>query len=429
MIDFNIRIKEKIMKIKMEKNYIQIGTIAFIVIAMSIAVYFIFDRIDEVKTAISSAFSILGPFIYGLVMAYLLCPIYNLTYRNVVKSKLLSRLKTGKRVVASKIISSTVSIITMIAIISGLLWMVLPGLIESLVGIVKMLPSKISEFSIWASDLSKKLPEGTGIFSGWSDIIVKGAQDFSQNTLLPKSQILIEGITGSVFGLVSGLKNFSVGIIICVFFLNSKEIFAAQIRKITFVIMEEENAFKFLYGARFVNKTFGKFINGKLIDSLIIGIICFIGMSIFNWPYKLLISVIVGVTNIIPFFGPFIGAIPSALLIFIVDPMTSLYFMIFILALQQLDGNVIGPKILGESTGLPSFWVMFAILVGGGVFGFVGMVMGIPMFACVYAYTAYTVNRRLSEKGLSTDLNVYKELGIKLDEKVGKTSCVESLEK
>lgn len=416
------------MKIKMEKNYIQIGIIAFIVIAMSIAVYFMFDRIEEVKNMISSAFSILGPFIYGLVMAYLLCPIYNLTYRNMVKSKVLSRLKERKRIVISKIISSTVSIITMIAIIAGLLWMVLPGLIESLVGIVKMLPSKISSFSVWISDLSKNLPEGTGIFAGWSDLIVKGAQDFSQNTLLPKSQVLIEGVTGGVFGLVSGLKNFSVGIIICVFFLNSKEIFAAQIRKITFVIMEEENAFKFLYGARFVNKTFGKFINGKLIDSLIIGVICFIGMSIFNWPYKLLISVIVGVTNIIPFFGPFIGAIPSALLIFIIDPLTSLYFMIFILGLQQLDGNVIGPKILGESTGLPSFWVMFAILVGGGVFGFVGMVMGIPMFACVYAYTAYTVNRRLSDKGLSTDLNVYKELGIKLDEKVVEASCVSKIE-
>ena len=148
------------------------------------------------------------------------------------------------------------------------------------------------------------------------------------------------------------------------------------------------------------------FISLKLIDSLIIGIICFIGMSIFNWPYKMLVSVIVGVTNIIPFFGPFIGAIPSALLIFMVDPLTSLYFLIFVLALQQFDGNILGPKILGGSTGLPSFWVMFAILVGGGLFGFVGMIIGIPVFACIYAYTAYSVNKKLEKKQLSTDLGL-----------------------
>ena len=241
---------------------------------------------------------------------------------------------------------------------------------------------------------------------------------WAENILLPQSQVLIQGVSSGLLGVVSGIKNFSVGIIICVFFLNSKEIFAAQCRKIIFVLMDKENAIKFLYGARYVNRTFGKFINGKLIDSLIIGIICFIGMSVFDWPYKMLISVIVGVTNIIPFFGPFIGAIPSALLIFIISPITSLYFLIFILGLQQLDGNVIGPKILGGSTGLPSFWVMFAILVGGGIFGFVGMVIGIPVFACIYAYTSYTVNNKLEKKGFVTDLNKYKLVGEEVSEKV-----------
>lgn len=183
-----------------------------------------------------------------------------------------------------------------------------------------------------------------------------------------------------------------------------------------FAVTSEERAHRFLYGTHYVNKTFGKFINGKLIDSLVIGVLCFIFMSIVNWPYAMLISVIVGVTNIIPFFGPFIGAIPSALLILMVDPLTCLYFLIFILILQQLDGNVIGPKILGGSTGLPSFWIMFAILVGGGMFGFAGMILGIPVFACVYAYTAYSVNKKLDQKGMTTDLGVYKNMDSKFEE-------------
>ena len=148
--------------------------------------------------------------------------------------------------------------------------------------------------------------------------------------------------------------------------------------------MNEERAKGLLNGARYTNLQFGKFINGKLIDSLIIGIICFIFMTIFRWDYALLISCIIGVTNIIPFFGPFIGAIPSILLLLIVDPMQALYFTIFILVLQQVDGSIIGPKILGETTGLSSFWVMFAILVGGGLFGFAGMILGIPIFAVIY---------------------------------------------
>lgn len=405
------------MKFRIEKEYMKIGLVAFLVIAASIAVYFTFEKADALANVVSTVTNILGPFIYGLVMAYLLCPIYNLTFRKLTGSSGFKRVFKRKSSTAAKVFSSTVAILTMTAVIVGLLWMVLPGLIESISGIIKMLPGKINEISNHVSELMKNMPDKSGGFVARG---IANVQKWAENTILPNSEILIHSFSNGIFGVLSGLKNFLVGVIICVFFLNSKDIFAAQSRKIVFVTMKEENANKFLYGARYVNRTFGKFINGKLIDSLIIGIICFVGMSVFDWPYKMLISVIVGVTNIIPFFGPFIGAIPSALLILIIDPLTCLYFLVFILALQQLDGNVIGPKILGESTGLPSFWVMFAILVGGGLFGFVGMVIGIPVFACIYAYTAYTVNRKLEKKGFTTDLNAYKELGEKLSYKVDK---------
>ena len=167
----------------------------------------------------------------------------------------------------------------------------------------------------------------------------------------------------------------------------------------------------------FINKTFSAFISGKIIDSLIIGTICFIGMHILGLPYVILISVIVGVTNIIPFFGPFIGAIPSTIIMLTVDPIKALYFVIFILILQQLDGNVIGPKILGDSTGLPSFWVMFAIIVGGGMFGFVGMIVGIPAFAVIYTYVTRYVNHRLKSKGLPIETKVYQEVSFFIPKK------------
>jgi len=204
--------------------------------------------------------------------------------------------------------------------------------------------------------------------------------------------------------------DFFIGVIICAFFINRKEVFLAQAKKTIVAVFREDHADGILRGAAFTNKTFWGFISGKLIDSLVIGILCFIAMSILHWPYAVLISVIIGVTNIIPFFGPFIGAIPSAFLMFMVSPKLCLAFIVFVFILQQVDGNIIGPKILGETTGLSSIWVIFAILVGSGLFGVLGMILGVPVFAVLYAYFCYWINRRLEKKGLSTDLWDYHTL-------------------
>jgi predicted PurR-regulated permease PerM len=159
-----------------------------------------------------------------------------------------------------------------------------------------------------------------------------------------------------------------------------------------------------------INRTFGGYINGKIIDSIVVGMLTFTFMSLFGWPYAALISVIIGVTDIVPFFGPYIGTIPSALLLLMVDPKLCFYFLIFILILQTFDGYLLCPRILGGTTGLPTFWVLFAIIVGGGIFGFLGMVIGVPVFAVLYAYFSFYVNKRLEQKGLSQDSQYYQSL-------------------
>ena len=408
------------MKVRIEGKYVRTGIVAFVVLACAIMFFFAIFRAKGLAAAISTVTGILTPFIYGLVMAYLLCPLYNATFRFMKKKKFLHKGKKDRSAIYSRIIASTVSVVTMFTIIIGLLWMVLPGLVDSVISIVKILPTKIAEISVWIEKYVNSIPDTKGPLGGIMNSLVDNFEKLVQNTILPGSENIITSVSTGIFGILSGIKNFIIGAIICVYFLNSKEIFAAQSRKLVFAIMNEQKAYQFLYGTHFVNKTFGKFINGKLIDSLIIGIMCFVFMSIFRWPYIMLISVIVGVTNIIPFFGPFIGAIPSALLILMVDPIKCLYFLVFILLLQQFDGNILGPKILGGSTGLPSFWVMFAILVGGGLFGFVGMVIGIPIFACIYAYTGYAVDKRLDKKGLSTDIGLYKKLDTHFDNEMNK---------
>ena len=192
--------------------------------------------------------------------------------------------------------------------------------------------------------------------------------------------------------------------------MGSKEKFFGQAKKTVYAAMDIKRANAFIEDIRFVHRTFGGFISGKLLDSLIIGIICFVCLNWMKMPYVLLVSVIVGVTNVIPFFGPFIGAIPSAFLILLVSPMKCLYFLIFIVLLQQFDGNILGPKILGQSTGLPSFWVLFSILLFGGLFGFVGMIIAVPLFAVIYRLTATYVSSALRKKDLSARTEDYLSL-------------------
>ena len=398
------------MKIRFESKYIKAGVTAVLSAIVIILFFFAILRMDGIIKALGIMTEILTPFIYGLVMAYLLSPAYNLAVRQCSKVKWPRIRGKDKTTTISKGIASVFTVLIILGIVFGFLWMIIPQLIDSIVNIAKTLPSSIERLLEWIQVKFDQIPQITGPMEQWLGDVTTRFTAWVEEILIPEYESVLTGISDGLFGVLNVIKNFFIGIVICVFFINRKEVFAAQSKKLVLAVLKEESADMFLKGSAFTNKTFSGFITGKIIDSAIIGVICFIFMSIFGWPYAALISIIIGVTNIIPFFGPFIGAIPSALLLLMEDPKICLYFVIFILILQQVDGNIIGPKILGDSTGLPSFWVLFAILVGGGLFGFVGMVVGIPIFAVIYAYICFAVNKRLEKKGMSTDLRDYKYL-------------------
>lgn len=397
------------MKLKFENKYAKWGITVFVTAVLIILFFFIIYRATGFANAFAKLADILAPFVWGLVLAFLSCPLYNWAVKFFGKIKWPKIRGKDHSKGTAKVIATTLVILAIIGIVVGLLWAIIPGSVESIVKLVKTMPATIDSFETWINAQFASLPKGASGMGAYITGISNKFKNWLANNVLDYGTIM-KGIQQTVYGAAKGMLNFIVGIVICAFFINSKEIFAAQCKKLIFAVMSEERADAFLRGAAFTNKTFFGFITGKLLDSLIIGIICFIFMMIFGWPYPVLISVVIGVTNIIPFFGPFIGAIPSALLILTVDPLTCLYFLIFIFILQQIDGNVIGPTILGDSTGLSSFWVMFAIIVGGGLFGFLGMVIGVPVFAVLYAYCCYAVNKKLEKKGFSIDLRDYKSI-------------------
>ena len=396
------------MKIRFEEKHIKWGLTAFLVVLCSIIVFFAIYRLRDVSEVINVILAILTPFIYGLVMAYLLCPIYNFTVRSIYALTKRVNVNIPRPLTVSKAVASLVSIIVLLVVITGILWMIIPGLVGSIANIIQLLPDSMDSLRSWLDVKLVGWPEAQAILNGWINNFTENAIAFVTERLLPEYSSIAAGISEGVMGVFNVVKNFFLGIIICVYFLNSKENFAAQMKKIIMAVFSRKAADEIVQGAHFTNRTFGGFINGQIIDSFIIGLICFIVMTLFGWEYTLLISCIIGITNIIPFFGPFIGAIPSALLLLMVDTRQCIYFVIFIIILQQFDGNILIPKIQGSSTGLASFWVLFAVLVGGGLFGFIGMVIGIPMFAVIYAYVSRAINNRLEKRGLATDLAEYK---------------------
>lgn len=395
------------MKLKLEEKYFKWGLTVFLVVTACIIVFFAIYRYQGFFNIINYVYGILSPFVVGLIFAYLLCPLYNVTTRgsySIVKNYMDN---DNLAMTISKGISTFVSLAFFFVVIGGICWMIIPGLFESLTHIVEILPASIEQLIAW---IEAQIPNNVQLQATLENMVNRfygNIMEYLQTTLLPNYVEVATSISTGVFSLLKILGDFFIGVIICAYFLNIKDKFAGQAKKIILATFSEEKSEEILQGAVYTNKTFGRFISGNLIDAALVGVLCFIFMSLFGWEYPLLISCIVGITNIIPFFGPFIGAIPSALLLLMIDPMQCLYFCIFILILQQVDGNIIVPKILGDTTGIASFWVLFAILVGGGLMGFWGMILGIPVFAVFYTYFSRSVNRRLGKRGFSTDTKDY----------------------
>lgn len=404
------------MKINYDHPQFKWGITAFLVLAASILFFFVVFKFPQISVGFGKFVKIIMPFVYGLVFAYLLCPIYNLCTKQIFKS--MSKVFTEDNAMrASRALSTTITMLFALVVIGGLFSLVLPQLINSLISLVKTAPQSVSTLIKW---IDSRLSSNSQLNSALNILLGDYTTRFNtwlQDVVLPWLLAFAPDLSNRVLDVLLAIKDVAIGIIICIYALNSKDAFKAQTKKLAFSLLKKREAAILIKEMAFINKTFSAFISGKIIDSLIIGTICFIGMHILGLPYVVLISVIVGVTNIIPFFGPFIGAIPSTIIMLTVDPIKALYFVIFILILQQLDGNVIGPKILGDSTGLPSFWVMFAIMVGGGMFGFVGMIVGIPAFAVIYTYVTRYVNHRLKSKGLPIETKVYKEVSFFIPKK------------
>lgn len=394
-----------------ESKYFTLSISLFLTGAALLLLQNILENFEGFTEAMVTAKRIVSPFIYGLVMAYLLCPVYNLVVRKTYHA--LSAKVSNKRrcFVFARVLGTIVALAVLFGIVAGLFALLIPELVNSIVGIATDLPSKMEQLTEWVDKITVGLTNRE-IAEILRNLTLKGQDTlltWVQNEFLPGLGTYMNMISEGIILTLKTVLNVFIGVIVCAYFLNNKEVFKAQSRKIIFALFRKEKADEIFNFAVFTNNTFGGFINGKIIDSAIIGVICFGAMSILQLPYPILISTIIGVTNIIPFFGPFIGAIPAATIIFLVSPVQAVYFLIMILILQQLDGNVIGPAILGETTGLASFWVMFAILVGGGLFGFAGMILGVPVFAVIYYYFGRFIRKKLRMRNLPEDTFDYKE--------------------
>ena len=398
------------MKNQRFRLYINWGLTALAVIACSVLFAFALSKASDIFGVIGMIIKILMPIIYGGVLAYLMLPIYNFTYSLVCKKtvRLFKAQKIRNRI--GKMAATLVSLLLLIFVVSGLFWMIIPQILDSILGFQDSLTVYINNLTLWLSKLLQDNPSlEQAIMPHFNEAVMK-FQTWMTTDLVPSIYLIIDRVSTGVINIVTVVKNILIGLIVMIYFLNLKGTLCAQSKKIIYGLFQVKTANRIVNEIRFVHRVFGGFITGKLLASLIIGILCFFGMRFLNMPYVLLISVIIGVTNVIPFFGPFFGAIPSAFLILLVSPLKCLYFLIFVLVLQQFDGNILGPKILGDSTGLPSFWVLFSILLFGGLFGFVGMIIAVPAFAVIYRLVSNYICRRLKRKNLSLRTDDYRLL-------------------
>lgn len=385
------------------------GMTYFLVIAASIVFYFAFLRFTNLFYIFGKVLQVLKPILYGLVLAYLLNPIVKWTDRKLrpVLEKKVKKEQTVIRI--SRGVGIVAGLVILISLVVTLCNMIIPELYRSIRDMAYTVPGQINQVLAAFSEYETKDTTINTLLRNIMEEGSKSLQNWIRTDLLKQTNIIMSNLTVGVINIVSELMNVLIGIIVSVYVLFSKETFSGQCKKILYALTTPHTANVTLHITQKSNEIFGGFITGKIIDSAIIGVLCFFGLSILNMPYALLVSVIVGVTNIIPFFGPYIGAIPSSVLILLSDPKKGIIFIFFILALQQLDGNVIGPKILGDSTGLSAFWVVFAILVGGGLFGFPGMIMGVPTFAVIYYIAGMIINQKLEKKKLPTGSDCYDE--------------------
>lgn len=410
------------------RPYLAVALTSFLVVCLSILFFFLIYRYNGFAAGWNKFTVILQPIIIGFGIAYLINPIMKFFEKYLIKWIEPKMKKKKKAQKLCRTIATLGALAVFIFIIVILLVMLIPQLIESIQGVATTLPEEAQNL---INKTNKYLSEDSQAANFLEDTllhITNYLRDWAMDDLLPKSNTYLTSITNGLISAVKIFVNIIVGLIVSVYFLLGKETFIGQFKKLTYAIFKPKRANIIIETARKSNEIFGGFISGKILDSAIIAAICYIVLLIMKMPYPILVSVIVGVTNVIPFFGPYIGAIPSFIIIVLSNPIQGLYFLIMIFILQQVDGNIIGPNILGDSTGLSPFWVIFAILVGGGLFGFVGMLLGVPIFAVIYYIFQKIIRYFLRRKKLPEESNIYIDVE-KVDAKTNKLYYLKKEEK
>ena len=395
---------------KEEKKYLKMGITAFCTIAASILFFFALYRMDDISRVMQTITKSAEPIIIGLVLAYLLMPVKNFVEKPVFKLMIKTGLKERTCKDFARGIGITGALVFFFVLIGLFVSILAPAIGSSIITLVHNMSKYVTSFIAWIEDIGIKDTTIFVMFGEYLTDFTAALETWAKNDLLPLVQQYITQITTGVFSVFKTFLNFIIGIIVVVYVMSIQETLIGQGKKVIYAFFPAKKGNRIINTLRKSNEIFGGFIIGKILDSAIIGIICYIGCLILRIPSPLLVAVIVGVTNVIPFFGPFIGAIPSILIVLIQSPIHGLYLAIFILILQQVDGNIIGPKILGDTTGLSSFWVLFAILVAGGLFGFFGMLLGVPVFAVIYYIFQEIIKYRMEKRKLSSDTDDYVKL-------------------
>ena len=375
-----------------------------------LAAYFILINLKRVSGVFAYLGDILRPFIIAAIFAYIVngpMMFFERLFKFTDRKKSHPTLK--------RVLSIITAWVACLAVLALFFVIIIPDIKTSIVTLVNNLPGYFNSLKELITSLADKYQFDITYldtfmnFQVTADGVMEILKKYS-GALIPQLAN-IANISVQIGSLISDMI---IAIIVSVYFLFSKETLIAQLKKVLYAVFSRRFVDASVRVARETHRTFSGFINGKLVDSLIIGILCFIGMNIFKFEYAMLISFIIGVTNIIPFFGPIFGAVPSVLLLLMIDPWHAFWFAVFVLGLQQLDGNVIGPKILGDSTGLPALWVMFAIIVGGAIWGVVGMFVGVPIFAVIYRFSKEIFEGMLKKKNMPENTLAYKVVkGIK----------------
>ena len=400
-------------RFKWDRTYLHWGMTAFCVIAASILLVFAVQNITILKDALSRLMRILAPFIWGLVICYLLSPMMRHMEQKCflpLSKKLFRKSKKNTGAKFARVISVLISEIVLILALVAMVYLILPQMISSIQTLVSNSGTYANNVSTWLEKILADYPEVEDYLSGIVGDFNQNLGTWLENKLLPQLGSMVTSLTSGVYGVALSIYNLVIGIVVSIYLLMDKEGFLAAVKRLCYTVFSVESADKLRQGMLFVDRTFMGFLSGKLLDSLIIGIICYIVCTLLRMPYTLLVSVIIGITNIIPFFGPLIGAVPSALIILMVDPVKCLVFVIFIIILQQIDGNIIGPHILGNSTGITGFWVMFSIILGSGLFGFWGMLLGVPVFVVIYNFINKMIVKKLQRSDLPYEIEDYRDM-------------------